>query len=305
MGIGEWAALAAALLWTVASMLWGRIHLSAWSLNLCKNAIGAVLVALHLLVLMLWFGGSGFTAPWQSWGWLALSGLFGLVLGDTLYFRCLQILGPRRALMMATTGPIFSAMLGWVLLRESLIPIALAGIALAVTGVAIVVADRKATLEAPGLRPGRIRMGIATGILATICQSVGGVFSKLGMRDSEGVEICTALEATFIRLLLSAVAMFVIVVAKRQLTEIIRQVIAERLWRLIIPATVIGTWLGVWVSLIAFNHSKVALAQTLMSTCPLFAIPIMWIAHRQQVTIRSLIGTLVALIGIGLVVWYH
>ena len=109
MGIGEWAALTSALLWTISSMLWGRIRLSALSLNLCKNIIGVVLVSMQLLLLIAFAGRPGLEAPLRSWCWLSLSGLVGIVIGDTFYFRCLQILGPRRALMLATTGPIFSA----------------------------------------------------------------------------------------------------------------------------------------------------------------------------------------------------
>ena len=52
MGIGEWAALAAALMWTLAKLLWGRIRLTALGINLCKNMLGTVLVAVHLLLVI-------------------------------------------------------------------------------------------------------------------------------------------------------------------------------------------------------------------------------------------------------------
>ncbi len=302
MGIGEWAALAAALMWTIASMIWGRIHLSAWGINLCKNVIGSLIVAIHLALLAIVMGQSILSAPIESWFWLGLSGLIGIVVGDTLYFRCLQILGPRRALMLATTGPIFSVILGWIILRESLLLLAVVGIFLAVAGVFIVVADRQATKEAPGLMPGRIRIGLAAGMASAICQAVGGVLSKMGMRSSDGVEICGALDATFIRLVVSALAMLMIVAARRQLSTVAQRVRHGRMLKLLIPATAFGTWLGIWFSQVAYNHTDVAVAQTLLSTCPLFAIPIVWLVYRHRVTVLSLVGTLVALVGIALVV---
>ena len=70
MGFGEWAALTAALLWTCSSMIWGKIHLSAWGINLCKNVIGSLIVGLHLLALTLIAGRVGLAAPPQSWFWL-------------------------------------------------------------------------------------------------------------------------------------------------------------------------------------------------------------------------------------------
>ena len=77
MGIGEWAALTAALLWTVSSMLWGRIHLPALSINLCKNIVGVTLVLLHLLVMSAVYQSTIFAAPTISWLWLGISGIVG------------------------------------------------------------------------------------------------------------------------------------------------------------------------------------------------------------------------------------
>ncbi len=240
----------------------------------------------------------------ESWVWLSLSGLVGVVIGDTLYFRSLQILGPRRALIMATTGPIFSAALGWIFLRESLLFWGLMGVLMTVGGVIVVVADRKAINEAPGLMPGRIRVGVLTGIGGAVCQAVGGVFSKLGMRDSEGLEICNALEATFIRLLIAAIATTGFVILRKQFLSMARRVVEKETIRPLLLATTLGTWLGIWFSQIAYNHSEIAVAQTLLSTCPLFAIPIVWYLHRHRVTSYSIVGTIIALVGIALVVQF-
>jgi drug/metabolite transporter (DMT)-like permease len=305
MGYGEWAALTAALLWTFSSMLWGRIHLSAWGINLCKNVIGTAIVGLHLLMLMLITDRAVLAAPAQSWYWLGLSGFVGVVLGDTLFFRCLQIVGPRRALMLATIGPIFSVVLGWVFLRESLAYLVITGILLTVGGVVVVVSDRRAGVEAPGLIPGRLWMGFATGTLSALCQSVGGVFSKLGMRNTEGHEICGSLEATFIRLLVAAICTLIVVMVRRQLSSIIHRVIENSSLNLLVPATALGTWLGIWLSQIAYSYSNVAVAQTLLCTCPLFAIPIVWLFHRHRVTMISVVGTIVALLGVAMVLKFQ
>ena len=72
----------------------------------------------------------------------------------------------------------------------------------------------------------------------------------------------------------------------------------------LLMATTLGTWLGIWFSQIAYNHSEVAVAQTLLSTCPLFAIPIVWYLHKHRVTSYSIIGTIIALVGIALVVQF-
>lgn len=302
-GIGEIAALTAALLWTISSILWGQINLSALGLNLCKNVLGSLMLILHLAALLYLADRSDlFLAPGISWFWLGLSGLVGVVIGDTVYFRSLQIMGARRALIMATTGPIFAALLGWFFLQESLTPLAITGILFTVAGVLVVVADRKAKQEEPGLMPGRLRDGIALGLAGAVCQSVGGLFSKLGMVDADGNEVCDAAEATFIRLAIAAVATVSFVVVRGQLSSVLEN---ARKWvnlRLILPATAVGTWLGIWMSQLAYQYSEIAIAQTLLATCPLFAIPIVWFAEGHRITVIGVFGTIVALLGIYLAV---
>jgi drug/metabolite transporter (DMT)-like permease len=297
MGIGEWAALAAAFFWTLSSLLWGKIRVSALGLNICKNFLAAALIGAHLLILQLLFRKPMLQMSSASIGWLATSGLFGIVIGDTLYFRSIQILGARRALMMATTSPLFAAALAWSLLGEQLQFVGILGIALTVLGVGAVVADRQATVENPGLFPGSTGWGIGLGLLAAVCQAIGGVLSKKGMAD------CDALEATLIRISVAALATLLIVIWQGQLRRLVQQVFRREVIRYLIPATILGTWLGIWLSQIAYKESsEVAIAQTLMSTCPLFAIPIVIFVYGHRVSRLAWAGTVVAIVGIFLAV---
>lgn len=292
MNIGEQAALLAALMWTVSSMFWGQLRISALGINLCKNWIGAGLLLIHLLVVSIWFGQPAFSADATAWSWLSLSGLIGLVIGDTLYFRSLQIVGPRLALIMASMGPIFAAMLGWVFLQQQLGYFVITGVLLTVAGVITVVADRKAKDEAPGLLPGNSLTAVLCGVGGAICQAAGGMFSAIGMEN------CSALESSFIRLFFAAIITLVVVVFQKQLTEILKEAFRKKTLQIIVPAATIGTWLGIWLSQIAYKHSDLAIAQTLMGTCPLFAIPIVWYFHGHRVTTLSIFGTIIALVGV-------
>ncbi len=190
------------------------------------------------------------------------------------------------------------------MLGEFLTSWAIAGIGMTIGGVFVVVADRRAQQESPGLMPGRIRIGVLTGIGGTISQAIGGVFSKLGMRNGEGLEICDPAETTLIRLLVSAVVSIAIVRYRNELRAIGKKALEPATIRLLIPATALGTWLGIWMSQVAYNHTIVAVAQTLLATCPIFAIPIVWMVDKHKVTYYSVIGTLIAVLGIALVVGY-
>ncbi len=296
MGSGEFAALVAALLWTFSSMLWGRVKLSAFTLNACKNVIGSLFIVAHVGVIGLIYGSINLTTSPTAWGWLALSGLIGIVAGDTCFFRCLQILGARRALLIACAGPLFAIVLGFLFLNQHIGFVVIGGILLTVFGVGTVIADRRAHVEAPGLLPGRFRSGVILGILSAVCQAVGGLFSTLGMKD------CGALEATMIRLLVAGVATVLILLSQKESRKSLYKTFRWEYLKIVIPATAIGTWLGIWSCQIAYKSADLAIAQTLMSTCPLFAIPVVWVCFGHKPTRLAIVGTMVALFGIWLTV---
>ncbi len=122
---GELAALAAALIWAIASLLFmglGR-QLSPLMLNLIKSSIA---IALILLTLFLQSKSLPQVGLWAI-GLLLLSGAIGIGLGDTAYFGSINCLGARRALLLESLAPPMTAMLASVFLREQLKAIGLDG----------------------------------------------------------------------------------------------------------------------------------------------------------------------------------
>lgn len=264
-------------------------------MNFSKIVIATVLIFVQLVVLSRYYGTPLFSATSSSWNWLALSGVIGLVIGDTCYFRSLQILGAKRCLVIQTSAPVFTAILGWIFLGEVLLWESCLGIVLTVAGIAIVVADRSGQSDEPGLFPGSLMAGVNFGMGAAICQAIGAVLSRHALQD------CEPLEATFVRLSVAAVCALAIVVWNRQLFSTIKQVAQPEVLKRFLPAILCGTWIGLWFSQIAFNETNAAAAQTLLSTSPLFAIPMIWFWFGQRATQRVLIGSIIAVAGIFLI----
>ena len=302
MEIEQAAALTAAFLWTCSSMIWGLINLPAFTLNACKNCVGVTLIGIHLAVVSFGLGMIELSASWQAWGWLALSSLVGIVLGDTMYFRSLQILGPRRAMVLACLSPFFAALLGLLFLNQTIGYLVVVGVALTMSGVMVVVMDRKAKQEEPGLMPGKLRAGIACGVLGAACQAGNAMFSVKGMESCDPQ--CDPLEATAIRLFVAAMATSLWILSRQKYRQGFIQTFKVEHLRYIVPATALGTWLGIWLSLVAFSKNDIAIAQTLLSTCPLFAIPVMWILHRHRVNRLAFFGTVLAIFGIWMTLTY-
>ncbi len=298
MGIGESAGLIAAACWASASLLYSGTKLTAWEMNCGKNVIASIVLLVQLLVVAVVSSNTIFNANQLAWWWLGWSGIIGIVVGDTLYFRSLQILGPRKALIVSTTAPVFAAILGYALLGEAISVMVIVGMTLTVSGVAYVVADRKSANESPGLFPGSAAQGVLAGLGGAVCQALGGVCSRIGMRDCDGVE------GAFIRLSVSAACIVVVIICQRRLKTVSSKLADRTLLRKFIPAVLLGTWLGIWLSQIAYKFSTVSVATTLLATTPLFAVPLVRIFYGYRITLAAVLGTVVAVTGVFLVVQY-
>jgi drug/metabolite transporter (DMT)-like permease len=67
----------------------------------------------------------------------------------------------------------------------------------------------------------------------------------------------------------------------------------------ILLASFIGPAVGVWFSLVSIQHTSLGVASTLMALPPVFLIPIGYFIFKERITMRAVIGTLVALGGVA------
>ena len=141
--LGEAACLLAASLWAVTvAMFRGPIERhGARTVNLAKCAIASVLLGATLLALG--WGRAFGAAPRGDLLLVGLSGVVGLTIGDSALFASVRRLGPYRALLLQTTAPIVTALLATGLQGERFGPARALGMALTLSGVALVVAPRR------------------------------------------------------------------------------------------------------------------------------------------------------------------
>jgi drug/metabolite transporter (DMT)-like permease len=298
--MGEAAGLTAALLWAVAVLFYGRIvkHIPPVALNLAKGA-----VAIVCLVVTLGIGGQLLVpmAPWAV-GVLLLSGLAGVGVADTSLFHALRRLGPRRALLFMTLSPPLSAVIALVFLNEQLDLRAWMGIAVTVSGVAWVISERdSAPAEAAPSGASALRWGIVFGVLASLGQSVGAVLSRTALTQSD----ITAMQSALLRLVAGEVVLLAyVLLARRPLGQWAGTVRRKRLWQLILPAAVMGTFLAIWLQQVSFELVPTGIAQTLLATTPIFILPLA-AATGERVSLRAVLGALLAVGGVVLLVGWR
>ena len=287
---GEVAALCAAFLWAVSSVVYGRLgqQFRPLELNLLKGAI-----ALVLLVLTLFLRGDFWIeiAPSDFW-LLVLSGVMGIGLGDTAFFETLNCLGARRALLMETLAPPVTAVLALIFLQERLSAGAWCGILLTIIGVAWVVTERL-----PSSSPTHLRRGVGFGFLAAIALATGAVLSRAALSHTS----ITPLWAALVRL---SAGVLILLPWKW---------VTQQQWQLKIPslrvigailfAAFAGTYLGIWLQQTAIKFTAAGIALTLTNTSPLFVLPIaIWMG--EQVSLRAILGIVIAIAGIAVLFYF-
>lgn len=303
--IGEIAALTAALLWAVSSVIYSRLGLKIppLQLNLYKG-----IIAIAFILLTLSIQGAAFTnLSFSTIALLSLSGIIGIGLGDTAYFAALNSLGARRTLLLETASPPMGALLALIFIGEQLSPSVWCGILLTIIGIAWVISERN-SVDAISVS----RQGIIWGILAAIAQATGAVISRFALLQSD----ISPLESTLIRLVggtIIVICLLFLPVAKqtevkwqlsrRSLGIIARQFVAE------VPSVVEtvevaiaafgSTYLGIWLQQTSLKFAPTGIAQTFLATSPLFILPIVAL-QGEKISRRAILGVVVSLGGIAI-----
>lgn len=288
---GELAALSAALIWAVASYVYSRMgkQLTPLVLNIAKSSLA---IAYVLLTLLLRGNSSSHLTPSSLW-LLSLSGAIGIGFGDTAFFASLNRLGPRRGLLLESLAPPLTALLALVTLQEQLSLSAWLGIMLTVGGVTWVVAERTPVAEAK--ETNYSIWGVVFGVLAALGQAIGAVLSRAALAETQ----VSPLWSTLIRLAAGVVVMLMLLGVQRPSGSEFKPLNSRRLLTTLAVASFASTFLAIWLQQTAVKYTAAGIAQSLGATSPLFAIPIsLWLGDR--ITVRAVLGVLVALIGIRL-----
>ncbi|MEM7556705.1 MAG: DMT family transporter [Cyanobacteria bacterium P01_A01_bin.84] len=298
---GEIAALVAACLWAVASAFYGHLgtYIPAVQLNLIK---GVVAIALFLVTITVTGGFTGELypkIPIMPLYLLSVSGIVGIGLGDSAFFKSINALGARRALLVQTLTPPITAILSLIFIKEQLSIVAWCGILLVILGVGWVITERTPddiNCEQLNLN---LSSGISFGVFSAFAGASGAVLSRAALNNIEGVNI-NPLWAALIRLSAGVVFLlpFLRFQSKGQKIGLYSQLKSVKFISAILFAAFCGTYLGLWLQQTAIKFTAAGIASTLMQTSPVFIIPIA-MSMGEKISIRAILGVVIALLGIA------
>ncbi|MFO7619441.1 MAG: DMT family transporter [Thermoplasmata archaeon] len=301
--VGAFAALLTSALWTVNAVLFtsagrkiGAISVNAWRILL---ALG-LLWSAHILI-------SGNLLPsgtWEQWFWIGLSGVVGLCIGDFGLFASFVIIGTRRAVLVMSLAAIFAAVAAFFLFGELMGPMAIIGVSITLAGVMLVLMEREAVSnEAPLTKKEKTR-GISLALVGAMGQGLGIAFLKKGMllypeTATLSDVIPLAIASTLMRMMLGALAVWVIITVWGKLPEIKRALSDRGSMAKVTGGAFIGPFVGVTLSTVAAYLVAVGVAQTLMSLMPIFIIPVVWFVYKQRTSWRGIFGACMAVAGVA------
>ncbi|MCO6042923.1 DMT family transporter [Aeoliella sp. ICT_H6.2] len=288
--LGEFAGLAAALLWAVTAMLYFHIGRSIppLTLNLYKGVLASTMLAVALAV-----QGSLFIAgDATALAWLLASGAVGIGIGDTAFFAALNRLGERRTVLMAETlAPPLTTLIAMVVLAELLPLAAYLGMALTLLGVAWVIVDRG--IGDPRDRE-HLKSGVVYAMVAALCQAIGAVISR-GILTTTDIG---PMQSALVRML-GGVAILLVWLPASGRPLLPSSARRTTIWRWILLATFIGTFIGITLQQIALQNADAGIAQTLLATSSLFVMPLV-VLRGESVSLRAVCGAVMAVGGIAM-----
>ncbi len=290
-GLGEFYSLICAFTWASAVIVFKKSgeHLPPFALNLVKNAI---VLPMFLLTLFAFEDLQWPAIPASHVGALLVSGILGIAMGDTLYFRALNSIGASRmAAAQALYSP-FVILLSLTVLGERLGGWQFAGVALVLGGIGLVtwspaqsIADRRV-----------LWIGVGWAVLAVLMMAVGVVMAKPMLEQHSFLWVVT------LRIVGGLLGMLVLAALRREFSTLWRAWRGVTHWHIIVLGGFVGTYVSMMFWLAGYKYTQASIAAVLNELAAAFILPLAAIFLHERIQPRQALGVFIALAGVVLVV---
>jgi drug/metabolite transporter (DMT)-like permease len=291
--IHELAALAAATCWALTGLIASvpAGHLGALAFNRLRQVFGTLFLAVYVLVT-----GSWTALTWELVPLLVLSGLLGIFVGDSLLFTALNRLGPRRAGILFAFNAPMAAVLGWLVLGERLSAMAVAGIAVTASGIALAILFGHRGRASEGLEAirGSLVVGVAIGLGAALGQAGGIIIAKPLM--AQGLD---PFLASLVRVGIAAACLSVVLQLPFDSVKP-KGALTWKMTGLTASVGFLGLGVGMTLLLFALAGGKTGIVSTLSATTPVIILPLLWLKTGQRPAAGAWVGAGLVVAGMAL-----
>jgi drug/metabolite transporter (DMT)-like permease len=288
--VGEVSALLTAVCWSGSALAFSAASLRVGSFRL---NVTRLLMAAVLLLVTIVLAGIDFNLSASQLRNLALSGIVGLVIGDTFLFKSYEYIGARLGMLIMSFAPAVTALLAYLLIGEVLGWYGAVGMGVTLFGISVVVLDRRETIA--GSRRVFVQ-GIIYAFIAAAGQGGGLVLAKMAFNEGS----VNGFVASLIRITSAVVIMLPLVRLAGEYSTVFKIYSSDRraLW-LTLLGSFLGPFLGITLSLVAVTYTTVGIAATLMATVPILMLPLIKFLLKESVSWLALAGAVVAVAGVA------
>lgn len=290
--IGELAALATAICWTIMGLFFESAGKRVGSLAV--NFIRLVFGFLFISIFTYFYRGFLFPvdATLHNWTWLSISGMIGFFIGDLFLFQAYIEIGTRITLLIMATSPPITALLGFIFLKEDVSALGMLGMLITVIGIAIVILSKDT--EDKKFKFNHSIKGLFFAFLGSLGQSVGTIFTKIGM---DGYN---AFAATQIRIIAGFICFVLLFLYLNKWSDLKKAIKDKNAIALIALGAIFGPFVGVSLQLISLQYTSAGISSTIISIMPILVIPFSIIIYKEKITAKEIFGALVSVFGVAI-----
>ena len=291
--IGELAALATAVLWTLSAVAWTSAgkYIGALAVSFLR-----LLMAVAMLMI---YGYVRRGLPWpsdvdrQTWRVLGVSGFLGFFVSDLCLFKAFLVIGPRLSLLVTSLTPLMATVISSIWRGRSLGPLAWLAMCTTLAGVLWVVLEQRDGDGHPQNRK-TLRYGLLLAFVATATQSVGMVLAK------DGVAHYDPAASALIRILGALVGYFLLITLLGRWPPIVAASRRAKPMLILLGGAVVGPFVGVSMCMLALQSCHEGVVTTILATIPVMILPFSVYLFGERVSVRAVGGAVVAAGGVAL-----
>jgi drug/metabolite transporter (DMT)-like permease len=269
-------ALGASLSW-VFSQLYGHkpaLYYGSLQFNRIRMIIASI-----LLMGMIWLTGNDWQIASDAWGWIIVSGIIGIGLGDYFLFIAMERLGPRRTgVLFAINAPV-AAFLAWLLLSETL------------TFNIIFANIHDWEVTKPPLW-----IGVGAGLLAALGQAAGVLCLRPVMEQG-----ADPLQASLIRVVAAGIFLWALLLFQKKKTLTWKIPPVSVSWH-VIANGFFGLSFGLALFLKALETGQVAKVSMLVAISPVLMLPFIWFQTKKVPAMGAWLGAILVVVSSWIII---
>jgi len=288
--LGEILSLLCAIIWASAVILFKKSgeKVTPLGLNLFKNVLALVLLVPTSLVL-------GITlAPQTSlfdFSLIIVSGILGIALSDTLFFKSLNLLGAELSAIVDCLYSPFIIILSVLFLHENMNGLQIFGVLLIVS--AVLTVSRKENRK--NISRKDLSLGILFGVLAMALVAVGIVMIKPLLNHTSLIWVVE------VRLLAGCLGLGIFILFHPRRQNIVSSLLSMRNWQYMLPGSFLGAYLSSVIWMGGMKYTQASISSALNQTSNIFISILAAIILKEPVNLLRVIAIILAFVGVVIV----